>query len=786
MTLGQSHILLRRLAWIIILLTIATGGDAGAQVDLASPPPRADQPPTPIATFGWSGRIPDSRWGPVNIDIINVSKPIGGHILLEFPQDDTQFAHIRIPFAATPEAPARVQAVAAIPSSALSIRLSLVDERGRTLRTVTYGAASLLALPDFTEPDAQSLIVSVGRVGASDAMVQWARALHGVRFSAVSPAGDEAAPGAWGNFHAARCEVADMPLSWMAYDAVSVLVVHADVASEADPRAVQAVREWVGAGGRLVILASTPGDHWASWLPAGVAPPVRMDSLSAAPLPDAIAAARAAFEQQVRTRVETFGDVGGRTDPLPPAAESAPARRIWLTPAGERSAWRTDWILQEQGSPALLAEGPADLGWITILGLDPARSSTVVSPRAAGIAWHDALKRINEDMGRAPPGDTRLRWQYAAPPVQAAISNAINMVGNIPVIGDAMFALIAGCIVLLALMVGPVDWFVLRRMRLSHRSWLTALAWTALAAIGAFVLPLSIRTDPAQFNRVAILDALATEAASIPGFRAVGAAHYAAVSGIYTAQSGTAQFSGVQATSWWRGVSQFQPWRSQGPGGSGVLPVLQAAAGGEAGSSRGSPVSAVPFPLWTFRTMLDQGVQPLPLGVQLRRSDGPPRVVISGLPEGVVITSAVLRMPDGWRPLRHDPAGAASGATPPPDGAGQHLPAVGTHDPGMWAGVFSGRRLSEPPADWMFSSSISQEAATGELQQLPGALARTATINRYVGSGRWACIYLNAENWPLRPSISWHARYRSGAVLRVLIPIDADPETPAEESEDRP
>ncbi len=786
---------LKRCGWTVLLpllflcLVVAPAAGQNEAEGAAARAPSGEV--SIFTTFGWGNAIPADRWGPVLVEIGAMERPVAGTIVIEYPQDNTQTSQIAVPFATTPGQTTRIQAVAAIPMNVSRLTVSAIDERGRRLASVSYGMAGVLQLPPFVQAEQVGLVVSVGRVSAGDALAQWSHAAFDYNIQRTGFGAATGGSNLWYGATFSRYEPADLPLSWPAYDAVTALVVNADAASEVDPRAIEAIGDWVRSGGRLVVLAATAGDEWRRWLPSEAPPPVELGPVELGPVelgpvPEEVDDAVREFDRELQRRAEALEDTGMRHEPLTPAAATAPQRRITLTDAGRAGLWSLRWTdgEPERATSGLIAEGPVELGWVTVVGLDPARATEVLSGRSAGAIWRDALETIGADLLQAPSGSQNY-WGYQ-PPSSVAIGAAIERAGRVPFVGESVFLTIVICVLLLAALVGPVDYFVLRKLRRSQRSWLTALGWIALAGLGAYSLPPLIRTEPTQFNRLAVVDAVCTPTPGSPFARATHG-WFTAVTGLYASQSGRVNLEGTEPTSWWRGIAPpMYYWEGGGRGGA-VVPVLQAAAGGEAGSTRGAPLTRMTVPIWTFRTMMDQSRERLNLQVRLTRDAQGWNATVLGLPAGAVVMDAALRDGAGWRlavgaPQRQDPGAAMqnpNAAINETLAGGPSEPApIGAHDTGEWSGRF-GPLLPKVPYGWQSERGVSEYGGMaadtsddpGPVLFLPGAFGRGSVVDHYAAGERHAAVYLRVDNWPAGPRLSWQARYSTTRILRLVIPL---------------
>lgn len=768
---------------------------ARAPAQSTAPPP--DRPksagPTFYADFGFGGKIPTERWSPITVWVQTEEKAIGGVVIARFVQDATQKAEIVAPFAATPGRATPVQLVAALPEGVSEVKLTLLDQRGRRLGELTYAAVSgpdSALLPTTLRPS-EGLLVSVGRTSLPEAVRSW--------IGSVQPLGEhtgrnawtpnQVEPGpmtarevelAWRQVSAASIEPELLPMSWIAYDGVGVLVVEADTIARADPRSVDAVHAWVEGGGRLVILTGAAGPAWRGWLPPGAPGDlVEVGEAVVGPLPAECASAIA--REVMRDRQDRLPGEGegaeatDRPEPAPPA-KAVTRRLIRITERARADGWRERWVYDGDQGPrgAALAEGPVGFGWVVVMGLEPRSASSVLSARSAGAVWRDAMgvpagawfeAHGREEIGGFNPyGSSR--------ETQQAMVSLLNRFADVPVVGDAIFLAIAGCMVALALLVGPIDYFVLRRFGAGQRSWLTALAWIGAASLGAYLAPTMMRSGPTQLTRVTAIDRVVPPA-DRPGD--APATWQTGLTGIFASQSGTVRFAEPDRASWWRGVSAIWSYGPASRRAVGTVSTFQGASegpGAAGGTQRGNPLEAVGLGLWTFRTFMDHSRPACPIDATLDREGDEWVLAVRGLPEGVGVRHAAFRVGGVW----YTP-GAGGGR-------------AGSVTAGRWtARVSADEPFADPPVfwqragqDWMDTNEPGWDLARpGVVGSLPGAIERGASIDHRVASGRWAGVYLHLDGWATDAPIDWDSRSRRTAVVRLVVPLDeADRVAPTE------
>lgn len=686
--------------------------------------------------FGWGGRIVAETWTPVIITLQGAPgiEPMQGVVIIEYAQDATQNASIAVPVVAMPDRTTEFVAAVCLPLFCESVTCRLVDDAtGRVVRRAefTHNPSSVQFDLPYIQGADDPLVASVGVAGGSASTVALLEddAIQHLRSATPSRA----------------VPASQLPLSWAAYSSLTLLAVDAATVRDADPRAVAAVREWVAAGGHLVIIANSPGPEWRAWLPPStLGDIVTLDDPATVPLPGDLAETLdlassprpplARFSQEgywgrlaagvygpPRPRrgspvdpdnaepAATTNDTTTRTNSAPTLtlASTVTARTIRITPIGDAFGWRVRWHADASpphaatvpitgndsgpGAAGLLAEGPVGFGRVTIVGLDP-RSAATPATNAARALWADiARQALMAHQRRIEANATSYYSRFGLMSGRAgeARRNIMNALAGFRG-GGGTFIVIAAAMVALALLLGPGDAFILGRLRLRHRSWLTALCWITLATVAAYAAPVISRSDTIAFGRVSVIDVLQPD----PRGQSPGAslAWQTSVTTIFADRSMTASIlpyppaaDGSRSASpaaWWRGVSasdfvgnfkplatfptvqaapelaseraQRDPWGGRGMPSPAPVPSPDAA---KPASSRPVPIPGGSTPLpsrfqtWTFRSFQDEARVTPPCTVRVRRSGTGVRVQITDLPAGAAVTKAACRTRDGWHTL---------------------------------------------------------------------------------------------------------------------------------------
>ena len=725
---------------------------------------------TVFAEFGFQNQLPVERWAPMTVWISTGERAVSGVIRVEYRQDATQIATISSQFATTPGRSTPIEVNVCLPFDCDHLRIAIVDESGRLLGRLVYAdipGRGELQLPNLIVRPAR-LIAGVGRTSLSMAASAWKR-------TDVRPGRVLSADETWNReTRVVRVLPDRLPTTWIAYEGLAVLVVEAGVVDKVDPRAIEAIRRWVHAGGRLCIVASDPGSTWRTWLgpDAGL---VRLAETDQGPIGSELASViehvrtvsearsrgpspgrRGASEQSSDEGVGTEAQI--RTPAIEPT-ESAARRLVSLSGRARENAWRLRWAADGAG---LIAEGPVGLGLVMVMGIDPARASAVLSESAAGAAWSDALGPMIDPLDPWEANNA-YSWWYAGSGdslgSRIAITEGLDHLSGLPPIGGLVFAAIAGAVLLMALLVGPVDYTLLRKLRAGQRSWLTAGSWIALSSLFAWAAPNWIRSGDTRASRLRVVDVIQGEAF----------AYETSLTGIFASRQGAVRLADPDPASWWRGVSPVGArYGQEGPVASGSIQTIQTWAGADnPRGRRGNPLRQVNLALWTFRTMMDQGIVSPPVRVSVEHLDPDWSVRVRGLAPGAQIKSAALRFKSYWMTLE-----PIDEPTADPDGtwnARALWKRSSVRTPRSWDRFNPGNTAS-------WAETNNRPLVPGTILNLRGSDARGGAIERRLASGRWAGVYLWIERSDASGFLEGPASGTETIIARVLAPIREDPD----------
>jgi hypothetical protein len=784
-----------------------------------SVPAWAQKDPSPLnrVEVGWGGAVPVGRWVPIRVwlDGSAAGAATEGLLIVEYQQDRTQMAQVRVPVSTTPGKLTPVELVASIPLDTPSVEVTY-EEGGRRhevsmLAPPTAGAATTSPNPGVRQlgpfyAGARGLLLHVG-VGSIDrafpkpGMIDRSPTANGNMVTDMSLwRGQNLETLRWMQLAAADTRMEDLFSIPRAYDGVEALILDAPKAAGLDPRVKAAIVRWVEAGGRLVLITTDDSPTWRSWLPIGEAG----DLIEAGPpgrfaVPTEAKGALTAREVVVdvigaapRDPAQPWGWQSGSTlfketaaAPVPIRAEVV-ARSFLVTERGRRDGWTTDW--EAGAGRGLIARGPVGMGIVTIVGVDPETIPDGLDAAASGKLWRSALRPALA--------------HYLATPLQNGapgsidVTSSLNSIISVPELDNSVFNTILVSLGLLAVVLGPIDWFVLKRWRARQHSWLVALVWIGAASLAAYFIPPMLRSGPPQLNRLVTADVVQSRGDGtgsvrawqhgLLGIFASGPLRIRPDDGLKPGGSG----DGVLAGTWWRGTSPAdENFGNPFMGGQrrriNIFAPVVTPQVTSADRERQNVPMEFSMPSWSYRTFEDSAepgdVGAMPIRVRVTRDGEVVKVSLSGTPAEVV--SATVRTSREASAVAGSPGRVEvtlpEGTRLAPERAVAHRGA------GFFEWDASGRYGEAKPRE---TGTTGSHWALG----LESPSRRTAAIDARVASGAWALVEVVMPT--ALPTSGFMAREESErmgfeethlSVVRILCPIDP-PLPPAEKASGEP
>ncbi len=310
-----------------------------------------------------------------------------------------------------------------------------------------------------------------------------------------------------------------LPIQPLGYDSLDLLILNRPNVNHISADSQAAIVEWVRGGGVLLIW---PGS----------------DPLPAGPLADAlpckIGIPRSytfSLEQQYKAGLaKRFGGMTGYQ--LTPTKDADPI------PLFTDSAGQTDAIAySKRVGFGRITVAPFDVSLFQFKNMiggtepsetpDPTPESTpdasesrdifspqprVTRPRGPGREFFEQLTArmgLYELRQKAASGSYRYRYSESDPinsRQQQATARLEDFLGDVPGAGRFGFGYIAWVMLGMMVLVGPVDWFVLRKLGRQPWTWVTTAGWIGLITVGALMIARVFKSGDLYFNTVELID----------------------------------------------------------------------------------------------------------------------------------------------------------------------------------------------------------------------------------------------------------------------------------------
>lgn len=93
-----------------------------------------------------------------------------------------------------------------------------------------------------------------------------------------------------------------------------------------------------------------------------------------------------------------------------------------------------------------------------------------------------------------------------SPEKASAAAQVMDWLGDVPGVGKFGFSYVAAVLLMLIVLVGPVDWFVLKKMGRQPWTWITTAGWIALITVGGIFIGHMLKSGDLYYRTVRIID----------------------------------------------------------------------------------------------------------------------------------------------------------------------------------------------------------------------------------------------------------------------------------------
>ena len=590
-----------RLAIVIlaVLASVASGRDDKDE-------PKFDVDMTP----GWGNCYRPMEWTPIDVVITtNLKVAFEGRVMVRAQQDELTRMRVLHKITLTPDMPFRVPIVTKLAKNAPDYHVEIQDARGRARWKKKYSlwGRNTTGVTPVAISDESILIGVTGRPGFG------LMSLHkGARAASKNNRG---------KVYVKSRRVRMLPWDWTGYASLDVLVMYNVAWEKLHPTQSQAITEWVSNGGSLLIV---PGGR-----------PLGRDHPLAKLLPFAIKPIRQVSVPQRAVRKWGSGLVAGGGDSELP---------FWTIPLAIGGRWRVDTVEAGDGRDVpLYAEGPVGFGRVGVLACDP---SSLTGRYGANVArfWIARLTPLmpSRRMELGTRVDQGRDWrEHQLGQANAATNVVLEHLLDIrelkPLSIWVVIVLLAG----LAVVIGPVDYLVLKRIGRLPLTWVTSATCVALFTIGAYWGVQRLRGGVVQVRAVSVMDGIKPAPPAGGGLgvkpRGVWCTTY---SGIFAPTSSDYRLDELGERQWWSSVvpttDRYNIYSArdtatreitceQGPGQEGAnLP------------------SSVPINIWSMQNLItEEPLADMPFDVRVKRNGKDVEVTIINKAEAPVVGGSI-------------------------------------------------------------------------------------------------------------------------------------------------
>lgn len=416
--------------------------------------------PTPGITMQaepfYRGHFKFGEWLPVRVTLANDGAAVRAELRAEVTDANAQTAYV-VPVELPTGARKRVVIYTQPPSFARALRIRLLD----------------VSNPNSPrELDSQTVEVTVERnvdylVGIIAPRPQAFNALTGLKLTSTASGFFKGIPASvqTRSVKTIPITLSDIPERPEGLRVLDGLIVSGIDTSELAPEQARALQTWVEQGGRLIIGGGASATRTLAGLPDDLVREFRSGN--------------ATTEIQALTALGKFGEADVRVP--------GPFVATWTSFTGG--------TVIEQDNRVLLTNKRVGDGNVNYAALDLAASPFDAWSGAARF-WEKLLTPGSAYPAGAP---------VDVSPRIARANNTVYALQNMPALELPSIGWLAGLLAVYILMVGPVNYFILRRLRKLAWGWVTIPALTILFAASAFVFAYVVRGSDVIINKISII-----------------------------------------------------------------------------------------------------------------------------------------------------------------------------------------------------------------------------------------------------------------------------------------
>lgn len=650
-----------------------------------------DEDPFNVDFFcGWGGYYRPMEWTPVEIGISStLTEPFAGIITVSAQQDGLNTMNINYEFVLTPDIPLHLPLVTKFAFTADKCSVRLADkDRGRTQWSQEYELWGMETNSRFitvvNENDLLIGLIGSGKFGL-------------LRLPKQSRCMSQMGQG--GVFVGDKLPRM-VPWDWTGFVPLDLLVLYDPDWNLFSSQQLKAISQWVSNGGKLLLI---PSSH-----PLAVTNPI------AQLLPFELQDAK---QMTVSPEIlKKFGLDGGLTE----------AVTGWsIVPKSEARFFEFETSDENE---CLFATGYSGFGRVGVLAFDPATMSDRQKENSASF-WIHCIKEVLEytDASHYITVSSGFRSNQISRTIQSVSDTEI--VRNRPVnrnrfdIGWAQAAnnavmefLYQGIrplsiwwvillLITLAVLLGPLDYKLLKRIDRLPLTWLTCTFWIIIFTVGAYYGVQALRAGDMELRVVSVMD----------GIKNSNHAWSTNYCGLFAPYSDNYQLENLQENQWWSGIAPTQEaiWQQSTKVGGRRIYCFQ--------HDGGNLPYSIPVNIWDVQCLLNEStMQELPFDAEVQIQDDEVVIDIVNKSESPILRGRVLMSDNRGITFDSVPAGQSRQFS-------SH-----SHRMGIWDG-YSAERYGEYYYRRGRRSNITFKKEDAFFAQ--GCLQRTQTMSAYLTGG---------------------------------------------------
>ena len=572
-----------------------------------------DEDPFNVDFFcGWGGYYRPMEWTPVEIGISStLTEPFAGIITVSAQQDGLNTMSVNYEFVLTPDIPLHLPLVTKFAFTADKCSVRLVDkDRGRTQWSQDFELWGMETDNRFiTVVNENDLLI--GLVGN--------RKFGLLRLPKQSKCLSHKGQG--------EVYVGDklprmVPWDWTGFVPLDLLILYDPDWNLFNRQQLNAITQWVSNGGKLLLV---PGSHpLASANPIAQLLPLELQDVKQMTVPPEI--------------LEKLGLIGGEPETM----------TAWsLMPKSNANFHKVE---TNDTGECLFATGYAGFGRVGVLAFDPATMSDRQREKSASF-WIYCIKEVLEHADSLPFGTTAggIRSNQVSRTIQSAsvakIETGRSRNRNRYEIGWAHAAnnavmefLYQGIrplsiwwvillLITLAVLLGPMDYKLLKRMDRLPLTWLTCAFWIILFTVGAYYGVQALRAGDMELRVVSVLD----------GIENSDHAWSTDYCGLFAPSSDDYRLESLQDNQWWSGIAPTQEsiWQRNKEVSGRRIYCFQ--------HDGGNLPYSIPINIWDVQCLLNESsLQKMPFDAEVQRQGDQIVVRIVNKSESPILSGRVL------------------------------------------------------------------------------------------------------------------------------------------------